>query len=98
MLGRFALFANKNVVIDASGIADGITLRWSGAESARVLAVSGNLSLTNVSITGGNSVFDVAADIGQHPDDLQTSTLARGAGLAVWGIATLADCTIYDLC
>ena len=94
--GRSALFANKNVVIDASGIADGITLRWSGAESARVLAVSGNLSLTNVSITGGNSVFDVAADIGQHPDDLQTSTLARGAGLAVWGIATLADCTIYD--
>ena len=94
--GRSALFANKNVVIDASGIADGITLRWSGAESARVLAVSGNLSLTNVSITGGNSVFDVAADIGQHPDDEQTSTLARGAGLAVWGIATLADCTIYD--
>jgi hypothetical protein len=41
-------------------------------------------------------VFDVAADVGQHPDDNQTSTLARGAGLAVWGVATLTDCMIYD--
>jgi hypothetical protein len=94
--GKSALFANKNVVIDASNLPDGITIRWDGAESARVLAVSGNLALTNVAITGGDSVFDVAADIGQHPDDEQTSTLARGAGLAVWGVATLNDCTIYD--
>jgi hypothetical protein len=94
--GRSALFADKHVVIDASGLADGITLNWDGAEPARVLAVSGNLTLRNVAITGGNSVFDVAADIGQHPEDDQTSTLARGGGVAVWGIATLVDCAIYD--
>ncbi len=94
--GKSALFANKNVVIDASNLPDGITVNWGGAENARVLAVSGDLTLTNVAITGGNSVFDVAADVGQHPDDNQTSTLARGAGLAVWGVANLTDCSIYD--
>ena len=94
--GKSALFAKKNVVIDASALTDGITVNWAGADSARVLAVSGNLTLTNVAITGGKSVFDVAADIGQHPDDNQTSTLARGSGLAVWGVATLRDCAIYD--
>lgn len=94
--GKSALFANKDVVIDASNLPGGITVSWAGGDSARVLAVSGDLALTNVSITGGNSVFDVAADVGQHPDDDQTSTLARGAGLAVWGVATLTDCRIYD--
>ena len=94
--GKSALFADKNVVIDASNLPDGITVNWDGADTARVLAVSGNLTLTNVAITGGNSVFDAAADVGQHPDDNQTSTLARGAGLAVWGVATLTDCAIYD--
>ncbi|MGB5332296.1 MAG: hypothetical protein WBM80_03100 [Woeseiaceae bacterium] len=94
--GRSALFADKNVVIDASNLPDGITINWDGADPARVLAVSGDLTLTNVAITGGNSVFDVAEDVGQHPDDNQTSTLARGAGVAVWGVATLIDCTIYD--
>jgi len=94
--GRSALFADKDVVIDASNLPNGITVNWDGAEFARVLAVSGDLTLTNVDITSGNSVFDVAADIGQHPEDNQTSTLARGAGLAVWGVATLADCAIYD--
>ena len=94
--GRSALFADKDVVIDASNLGGGITLNWDGATSARVLAVAGNLTLTNVSITGGNAFFDTAADVGQHPDDAHTSTLARGAGIAVWGIATLTDCTIYD--
>lgn len=94
--GRSALFAEKDVVIDASHLSRGITLNWDGAEPARVLAVSGDLTLINVAITGGNSVFDVAGDVGQHPDDNQASTLARGAGLAVWGVATLVDCTIYD--
>jgi len=94
--GKSALFADKNVVIDASNLPDGITLSWDGAESARVLAVSGNLTLNNVAITGGDFVFDLAADVGQHQDDNQTSTLARGAGIAVWGVATLVDCAIYD--
>ncbi|MDH5454742.1 MAG: hypothetical protein OEY37_01650 [Gammaproteobacteria bacterium] len=94
--GRSALFANKDVVIDASSLPEGITVSWAGADSARVLAVAGDLTLRKVSISGGNSVFDVAADVGQHPDDNQTSTLARGAGIAVWGTATLSDCSIYD--
>ena len=94
--GKSALFADKDVVIDASNLPDGITLSWDGAEAARVLAVSGDLYLANVTITGGNIAFDVAADVGQHPDDNQTSTLARGAGIAVWGVANLVDCTIYD--
>ncbi len=94
--GKSALFADKNVVIDASNLPDGITLNWDGADAARVLAVSGDLTLTNVTITGGTLAFDAAADVGQHPDDNQTSTLARGAGIAVWGIATLNDCVIYD--
>ena len=94
--GRSALFAAKNLVIDASDLASGITLNWNGVEPARVLAVDGDLTLDNVAITGGNSVFDVAADIGQHLDDDQASTLARGAGVAVWGVARLSDCTIYD--
>ncbi|MEE4163109.1 MAG: hypothetical protein V2I25_11430, partial [Woeseiaceae bacterium] len=94
--GRSALFAGKNVVIDASALPNGITINWAGDDAARVLAVAGNLTLTNVAITGGNSVFAEAADVGQHPDDGQASTLARGAGLAVWGIATLSDCAIYN--
>jgi hypothetical protein len=94
--GRSALFADKDVVIDASNLPGGITVNWAGADFARVLAVSGDLTLTNVAITGGNSVFDVAADVGQHPEDNQTSTLARGGGLAVWGVATLTDCAIYN--
>ena len=94
--GKSALFADKDVVIDASALPDGITVNWDGAESARVLAVAGDLTLTNVAITGGNIAFDVAADVGQHPDDNQASSLARGAGLAVWGVATLTDCMVYD--
>jgi hypothetical protein len=94
--GKSALYASKNLVIDASNLPDGITVNWGGADSARVLAVSGDLTLINVDITGGQSVFAAAADVGQHPDDNQTSTLARGAGLAVWGVATLVDCSIYD--
>ena len=94
--GRSALYADKDVVIDASALVEGITLNWDGADAARVLAVSGDLTLRNVAITGGNSVYDVAVDVGQHPDDNQASTLARGAGVAVWGTATLTDCKIYD--
>ena len=56
--GKSALFADKDVVIDASDLPDGITINWDGAEPARVLAVAGDLTLTNVAVTGGNSVFD----------------------------------------
>jgi len=95
--GRSALYARKNVVIDASSLPSGITLAWVGGEEdpARVLAVRGNLNLTNVSVTGG---WSVAEEIPQDPGAQyeQLSTRARGAGVAVWGVARLEDCVIYD--
>ena len=96
--GAAALFANKNVVIDASMLPSGITLAWTGGEAnpARVLAVRGNLSLRNVSITGGWSVAEELPAPDPEDERGQLSTRARGGGIAVWGIATLRDCTIYD--
>jgi hypothetical protein len=95
--GRSALYARKNVVIDASSLPSGITLAWVGGEEdpARVLAVYGNLTMTNVSVTGG---WSVAEEMPQDEDDeyAQLSTRARGAGVAVWGVARLGDCKIYD--
>jgi hypothetical protein len=93
--GRSALYARKDVVIDASDLASGITLAWTGAEGddARVLAVFGDLVLINVSITGGRSVTE---DISTGDPDDQPWTLARGAGVAVWGVAWLEDCRIHD--
>jgi hypothetical protein len=91
--GRSALVARKDVVIDASGLRSGITLAWTGAAPARVLAVDGNLTLVNVAITGGRSVTDNIAT--GDPDD-QPWTLGRGGALAVWGVARLVDCRLYD--
>ena len=67
--GRSALYARKSVVIDASDLPSGITLAWTGGESnpARVLAVYGNLAMTNVSITGGWSVAEELPP--PNPDD-----------------------------
>ncbi|MBW2421112.1 MAG: hypothetical protein JRH19_21400 [Deltaproteobacteria bacterium] len=94
--GRSALYARKKVVIDASDLPNGITLAWMGGseDPARVLAVYGSLTLKNVTITGGRVV---AEDI-SSPDDPggQPWTLARGGGLAVWGVARLSECTIHD--
>ena len=96
--GRSALYARKSVVIDASDLPSGITLAWTGGESnpARVLAVYGNLSMTNVTITGGWSVAEELPP--PDPDDErgQLSTRARGGGIAVWGVARLTDCELYD--
>ncbi|MBI5549883.1 MAG: right-handed parallel beta-helix repeat-containing protein [Desulfobacterales bacterium] len=91
--GKSALYARKNVVIDASALPAGITLAWTGATDARVLAVYGNLTLTHVTITGGNSV---AEDISTGDPDDQPWTLARGGAVAVWGTARLVNCTLYD--
>lgn len=93
--GRSALYARKNVNIDASALPNGITLAWTmGTQpAARVLAVYGNLTLTNVAITGGRSVTDKLTLV--NPDD-QPWTLGRGGALAVWGIAKLTDCRLYD--
>lgn len=103
--GKSALYAQKNVVIDASDLPSGITLAWGGGSGnpARVLAVYGNLTMTNVTITGGWSVAEaLVASQGECNDEVesepmfQCSTRARGGALAVWGVATLTDCTLYD--
>lgn len=93
--GRSALEARKDVVIDASSLPSGITLAWVGGAQpgARVLAVDGDLTLTNVSITGGSSVADANTISTEHP---QPWTLARGGALAVWGTARLTNCKLYD--
>jgi hypothetical protein len=87
--GRSALSVRKSVTIDASSLPHGITLAWDGgAESdARVLAVYGDLTMINVTVTSG---FSKAAPTA---DTLQPWTLARGGGLAIWGTATLRRCT-----
>lgn len=93
--GRSALEARKDVVIDASSLPRGITLAWVGGSQpgARVLAVDGDLSLTNVSITGGSSVADATTITTAYP---QPWTLARGGAVAVWGTARLTNCNLYD--
>ncbi len=93
--GKSALYAQKDVVIDASALPSGITLAWSGAagDQARVLAVYGDLTLINVSVTGGMSV---AEDISTDNSDDQPWTLARGGGASVWGVAWLTDCTFHN--
>ena len=96
--GRSALYARKTVVIDASSLPSGITVAWTGGEAnpARVLAVRGNLSMVNVSITGGWSVAEELPPPDPNDENGQLSTRARGAGIAVWGIAKLEDCRLYN--
>lgn len=88
--GKSALYAAKDLTIDASSLPDGITLRWAGGEAnpARVLAVYGNLTLRNVTVSSGHSRAEPI------PGGSQPYTLARGGGLAVWGTATLGNCTV----
>lgn len=92
--GRSALYARKNVVLDASALPHGITIKWNGEEdqSARVLAVYGDVRLKNVKITGGRSVAEEISS--SNPE--QPWTLARGGGLAVWGRLMLEDSEVYD--
>jgi len=96
--GRSALYAQKDVVIDASSLPSGITIAWTGGEGnpARVLAVYGNLTMNNVLITGGWSVAEELPDPDPGDEYAQLSTRARGAGVAVWGVARLVNCTLYD--
>src|SRR4030042_4966651 len=88
--GKSALYANNSLTIDASDLPQGITVKWNGGDAshARVLAVYGDLTMRNVTISSGYSVAE--AIVGGTPP----YTLARGGGLAVWGKATLTDCAI----
>jgi hypothetical protein len=88
--GPSALYARKDITIDASSLPDGITINWAGGDAnrARVIAVYGNLTLRNVTITSGYA-SSVVMEGGTQP-----YTLARGGGIAVWGTATLERCTL----
>ncbi len=90
--GRSALYARKDLWLDASTLARGVTIHWAGGDAnpARVLAVYGNLTMQGVTVSGGRSVAETtnSAD--------QPYTLARGGGLAVWGTARLTRCTVAD--
>ena len=61
--GRSALYAAKDLTIDASALPDGITLTWTGGDPnrARVLAVYGNLTMRNVTVTSGYSSAEAIA-------------------------------------
>jgi len=93
--GRSALYAHKDVVVDASALPSGITVAWTGGvdDDARVLAVYGDLTLIGVTIRGGRST---AVDIATADPEAQPWTLARGGGVAVWGLARLLRCTLHD--
>jgi hypothetical protein len=88
--GKSALFSARDFTIDAGGLANGITVSWDGGsgEKARVLAIYGNLTMNNVTISGGWSSAEPTGD------EAQPFTLARGGGLAVWGYANLDKCTV----
>jgi hypothetical protein len=89
--GKSALYAKGDITIDASSLTKGITIAWNGGDTnpARVLGVYGNLTLKNVTITGGYSVAEALPG-----NTAQPYTIARGGGIAVWGTATLTNCTI----
>ena len=92
--GRSALYAKKDIVLDASMLPNGITLAWAGGSSseARILCVYGDLAMKNVRLTGGTSrTKDISDDNADQP-----WTLARGGAVAVWGTATLEDCVLYN--
>jgi hypothetical protein len=89
--GRSALYARKDLTIDASSLPGGITLSWQGGDAspARVLAVYGNLVMRNVTVTGGHARWEELPGNAAQP-----YTLGRGGGVAVWGRARLTGCTI----
>jgi len=98
--GKSALYARKSLTVDASALPNGITLAWAGTDPARVLAVYGDLTMNNVTVTGGNSVAEEIADYDEEADpgaeNSQPWTLGRGGAVAVWGEARLTNCTLYD--
>jgi hypothetical protein len=90
--GASALYARKDVVIDAGSLPRGITIRCGPTTAARVLAVYGDLTMEGVTVTGGRSLAEPIPET----EWAQTATLARGAGVAVWGTARLTACTLHD--
>ena len=98
--GKSALYVRKSLTIDASALPNGITVAWNGTEPARVLAVYGDLTMNNVTVTGGNSVAEEIDSYNPNAkpgaENSQPWTLGRGGAVAVWGEARLTNCTLYD--
>ena len=90
--GKSAIYEKKNIELDATSLPDGVTIKWAGGDTnpARVLAVYGDLTLRNVTITGGYSQAEAITGSTTQP-----YTLARGGGVAVWGTLTLDHSAIY---
>jgi hypothetical protein len=88
--GKSAIYARKNLTIDASALPNGLTIAWGGGgtDHARVMAVYGDLTLNNVTISSGYSLAEAITG------GTQPYTLARGGGLAVWGVLTLEHCAV----
>lgn len=88
--GASALYAAKDLTIDASDLPHGITIRWDGGQAnhARILAVLGDLTIRDVLLTGGHAKAEPTGDA------VQPYTLGRGGALAVWGTVTLDHCTV----
>ena len=88
--GRSAIYARKDLTIDASDLPAGITIKWGGDDTnrARVMAVYGNLTMDNVTMTSGYASWEALTG------GTQPYTLGRGGALAVWGTATLRNCTL----
>lgn len=83
--GKSALYTPNSVTIDASLLPEPVTLAWGGEEEARVFAAHGLTTMRKLKIRNG--VVRAEALAGAQP-----FTLARGGGIAVWGIAALYDC------
>ena len=88
--GKSAIYARKDLTVDASALPNGITIAWGGGDAshARVMAVYGDLALKNVTISSGYSLAEAITG------GTQPYTLARGGGLAVWGVLTLENCAV----
>jgi hypothetical protein len=87
--GKSALYARKDLTIDASDLPNGVTIKWGGGTThARVLAVYGDLTMRRVTVESGYSEAEAITG------GTQPFTLARGGGLAVWGTARLYNCVI----
>ena len=80
--GKSALYADRSLTIDASSLPNGITLAWAGGDAshARVLAVYGDLTMNNVTVTGGYSAA-VAAGAGNTGAAVHARPRRRDRGL-----------------
>jgi len=92
--GKSALYARKDLYVDASALGSGVHIEWDqSAGNARLLAVYGDLTLNNITLRGGNNVAEALADDGSAS---QPWTLSRGGAIAVWGKASIVNCRIYN--